>query len=114
METIDVFSQYIDQFIPHIKKERIVVSHKIHNKVLYFGLKSNILKSRTTTTHFLFYHIDNNYTEPHPDLNCSMELIKELEHYFGDKTKSLLLEWFKNEYDFDFKQIIPTPLIEMF
>jgi hypothetical protein len=113
METIDVFSQYIDQFIPYIKKERIVLNDKIHNKVLYFVLKSNILKSRTMTTHFLFYYVSNN-TEPYPDLNCSMELIKELEHYFGDKSKSLLLEWFKNEYNFEFKQIIPTPLIDMF
>ena len=56
----------------------------------------------------------SNNTEPYPDLNCSMELIKELEHYFGDKSKSLLLEWFKNEYNFEFKQIIPTPLIDMF
>jgi hypothetical protein len=98
------FSDYIDKFLPEIKK--LILHNRFDGDNITF-----YLKDKAGRTLFVFYYFRNiGYGE---DLNCPIEFYEELRAYFDYETDSLLLDWVIKQFDVPLKRVYPTELVKL-
>ena len=99
-----VFNNYIDKFLPDLK--RLKANHRYDDDSITFYLKDK--KGKTVFVFFYFKHMG--YGD---DLNCPLDLYNELNAFFEEKTDELVLDWFIKEFDISFKRLYPTELVKL-
>ncbi len=98
------FSDYLDMFLPEVKKLKL--HHRYEDGDTTFYLKD--IKGKTK---FVFYYFKNlGYGD---DLNCPNDFYNEIRAFFDEETDSLIIDWFIKEFDIPLKRVYPTDLVKL-